>query len=221
MGCPISRLADRFGLQTVLKRLEQEPEAARLVLNFFCLRSFQKAIMISKISGITPWLLRITAILPVPSVDIPTCSFIVRSSAPSAFEGYTHIQASRDLLDAMAKRSSFLERRAETAERELRSIKAARYLDRRIGDVFAGVIMGVSSAGVYVQLMEVGLDGLLPLREFTDDYYEIDRDRMALVGRRSGTILGVGTQLRSPSGQCGYRQCRSEFRFRQWCSPKG
>ena len=65
-------------------------------------------------------------------------------------------------LDAL-KRSSFLERRAQDAERELNSIKAARYLNTRLGDEFKA-LLSASGGGLHVHLVEVGLEARSPAR---------------------------------------------------------
>lgn len=186
---------DRFALQRLLARLEGEPPAARLVLNYLCLRCFQKAYY--GVENIGHHALAFSHYCHFTSPirrypDLLVHRLVKRGLGLAGYGGSMH---ELEELDALAKRSSFLERRAEDAERELRGIKAARYLDRRIGDTFQGVVMGVSSAGLYLHLLEVGLDALLPLRELDDDFYSVDRERLAVVGRRSGRVLGVGTEL--------------------------
>ncbi|MFW5750226.1 MAG: ribonuclease R family protein [Planctomycetota bacterium] len=182
----------RFGLQAALRRLAEEPEAARLVLNFLCLRCFQKAVYSVENIGhhalAFPYYLHFTSpIRRYPDLQVHR---LVKRELGVA--GYERSEDRYAYLDALARQCSYLEQRAVAAERDLHKIKAARYLHERIGDVFAGVVTGAARHGLYVQLLETGFDGLIPMRALSDDFYQYDPDRMALVGRSTGRVLGIG-----------------------------
>ncbi|TVR42583.1 MAG: VacB/RNase II family 3'-5' exoribonuclease [Planctomycetota bacterium] len=195
-GLPPMAVTDRPSLQRVLKRLEKEPPASRLVLNFLLLRCFQKA-QYSTDESLGHYALAFSHYCHFTSpirrypdlIDHRLVKFAL------GLDAYRDSETRPDYLEALAKRSSFLERRAQDAERELHAIKAARYLHTRLGDEFQGVVLSASGAGLHVHLVEVGMEALLPLREMGDDFYVFSRERLALIGRSTGRVLGVGTEL--------------------------
>jgi len=98
-------------------------------------------------------------------------------------------------LAALAVHSSQTERRAEAAERELTKIKLLEFLEAKVGEVYAGVITGVQAFGLFVEIPHLLIDGLVHISSLKDDQYAFDRKRWALVGRRKGRILRVGSCL--------------------------
>lgn len=98
-------------------------------------------------------------------------------------------------LETWADHCSITERRAEEAEREITKLKLLRYLEDRREEVMEGVITGVEEFGLFVQLKEFLLDGLIHVRNLVDDFYKLDRKRLALVGRRGKTYC-VGNEIK-------------------------
>ena len=188
-------LQNRFGLQKLLVMLKREPPAARLVLNYLLLRSFKKASY--GIENIGHYALAFSHYAHFTSPIRRYPDLLVHRLAKLALklDGYKDVECRPMYLDALAKQSSFLEQRAEGAERDLHHRKAARYLSARIGQVFAGVVTTASPAGLMVQMMETGMDGLIPLRELKDDFYTFDAERLSLLGRHSGRVRGVGNEI--------------------------
>ena len=98
-------------------------------------------------------------------------------------------------LAALAVHSSQTERRAEAAERELTKIKLLEFLEAKVGEVYSGVITGVQAFGLFVEIPHLLIDGLVHISNLKDDQYAFDRKRWALVGRRKGRVLRVGSCL--------------------------
>ncbi|HAT10217.1 MAG TPA: hypothetical protein DCS97_06425 [Planctomycetes bacterium] len=187
--------AGRYGLQGCLRDLESQPPATRLVLNFLCLRAFSKAIY--QVDNIGHHALAFDDYCHFTSPIRRYPDLLVHRLVKHALglNGYKQVEIRRDYLEAMAKQSTWLEQRAENSERDLFARKAARYFSKRIGEEVAGVVTGASGGGAFVQMLETGIDGFLPMRAFEDDRYDYDDQRMSLVGRNSGRILGPGTEL--------------------------
>jgi ribonuclease R len=194
-GIDGSAVKDRFGLQRVLKRLEQEPEAAQLVLNFMCLRSFKKAVYGIENIGHFALAFPSYAHFTSPIRRYPDLLVHRLVKRALALKDYDKVEIRRSYLDALAKQSSYLEQRAEAAERTLSARKSARYLSTRIGEIFPGMVTGATGGGLFVQLRETGMEGIVPVRELYDDFYEYDPDRMSLIGRSSGRVLGPGAEF--------------------------
>lgn len=193
-GITDAQVFERMGLQAALRRLADEPETARIVLNYLCLRSFQKAVY--AVANVGHYALAFPRYLHFTSPIRRYPDLIVHRLVKHALqlEAYAEVETRGGHLDALARQSTWLEQRAELAERELKSIKAARYLADRIGETFTGVVVQAASFGLQVRLLETGLEGLVPLREMEDDYYRYDGERRALVGRNTGRVLGTGLE---------------------------
>jgi ribonuclease R len=100
-----------------------------------------------------------------------------------------------DRLPAMADHCSQTERRAERAEREVSKWKKVRYLEDLAGEIFSGTVTGVAPFGLFVQLDDFLVDGLVPIRSLTDDYYHCEPDHQRLIGERRGRIFRLGDRL--------------------------
>jgi len=87
---------------------------------------------------------------------------------------------------------SMTERRAALAERQTVDRFTAAFLADRIGASFRGRISGVSRFGLFVNLDETGADGILPMRNLPQDFYDLDERGHRVVGRRRGLQLRVG-----------------------------
>jgi ribonuclease R len=91
---------------------------------------------------------------------------------------------------------SRLERRADEADRYVATFLKCVYLRDRVGQTFEGLITTVMEFGCFVQLLALGVDGLLPLASLRDDDYQMARDGGQWLGTRSKRRLAPGTRLR-------------------------
>ena len=108
-------------------------------------------------------------------------------------KGPTYTQECDSLPD-IAAHASEAERVAEAAARESQELKLVEYMERFAGQVFEGVVSGVASYGIYVQL-ENTAEGLVPVRALGPEYFAFDPLAHKLVGQESGTVYRLGQVL--------------------------
>lgn len=87
-------------------------------------------------------------------------------------------------LEDRCKHSSDMEQIAANAERASIKYKQAEFLSERLGQVYDGTISGIADRGLYVEIDENKCEGLIPMRDLDDDYYEFDEKNYRLVGHR-------------------------------------
>jgi ribonuclease R len=100
--------------------------------------------------------------------------------------------ALNEKITAWAKHCSTTEKRAEEAEREIVKLKLLRHLEEHADKVMEGVITGIKEYGLFVQIDEFQLDGLVHIRTLADDFYELDKKKLSMVGSRKGKVYGFG-----------------------------
>lgn len=95
-------------------------------------------------------------------------------------------------LEEECKHSSSMEQLAASAERASIKYKQVEYLGERLGQVYKGTISGVTEWGLYVEIDENKCEGLVPIRDLEDDYYEFDEKNYRLIGRRTKRCYQLG-----------------------------
>jgi ribonuclease R len=106
-----------------------------------------------------------------------------------------HVQEespSYDQLAELGKRISYTERRSADAENELRTVKLLELLSDRIGDEFHAVVTGVTKFGVFMQLKEYLIDGLVRYEDMPGDWWEVDERSGVVRGRNTGQRITIG-----------------------------
>ena len=99
------------------------------------------------------------------------------------------------ILPEVATQSSEMERRAEEAERETVKLKKVEYMQERIGEVFEGVISGITKWGAYVELPNT-IEGLVHVVNMKDDHYEYREEQYELVGEHFRNVYKLGQRVR-------------------------
>jgi len=99
------------------------------------------------------------------------------------------------ILTEVAKQSSERERRGEETEREVEKLKKAEYMENHLGEIYDGVVCGVTAWGLYVELPNT-VEGLVHIRTIPDDYYIFDEQTLRLVGRRNGVSFRLGQPVK-------------------------
>ena len=112
-----------------------------------------------------------------------------------------------------AARSSELERRAEEAEREMLKLRLIRYLEDRVGEQLNATIVAVQPFGFFVRAEETLVEGLVHVATLDSDYFEYDRERLMLYGRRGGKKFCVGDRVRVLLAEVDADHREIRFRF--------
>lgn len=99
-------------------------------------------------------------------------------------------------LPEIARHASAMERRAQEAERELLQWKKVRFMADKIGESFVGHVTGAAPFGLFVQLDEHFVEGLLHASALSDDVYRFDAQARVWFAPRTQRVLGVGDTLR-------------------------
>ncbi len=99
-------------------------------------------------------------------------------------------------LPSLCRQSSDRERLAVEAERESIKVMQVEYMKRHVGDEFDGVIGGVAEYGMFVEISELLVEGLIHVRDLGDDYYLFDQKNHTLRGRSSGKAYRLGDKVR-------------------------
>ena len=106
-----------------------------------------------------------------------------------------HISHYRGILPEAAQQASQTERRADEAEREVEKLKKVEYMSKKLGEVFEGVISGVTSWGMYVELPNT-VEGMVRLSEMDDDYYIFDEAGYQLIGEHTRRTYKLGQKVK-------------------------
>ena len=97
--------------------------------------------------------------------------------------------------EAMCEHCSSMEQVAANAERASIKYKQVEFMQDKLGQVFDGVISGVTEWGLYVELNDNKCEGLVPIRDLDDDYYEFDEKNYCIIGRRKKRQYRLGDPI--------------------------
>ncbi len=99
------------------------------------------------------------------------------------------------ILPEVAKHTSEMERRADDAERDTEKLKKVEFMEKRIGEVFEGVISGITNWGIYVELPNT-IEGLIHVSKLTGDYYKYDENNYEMVGEMTHKKYQLGEKIK-------------------------
>lgn len=98
-------------------------------------------------------------------------------------------------VEGMCIQSSSMEERAVNAERASVKYKQVEFLQDKVGQKFEGIISGISEWGFYVELTENHCEGMIPMRDLSDDFYEYDEKNYCLVGVQTRRRFIIGQKV--------------------------
>ncbi len=99
-------------------------------------------------------------------------------------------------LEDECRHDSDMEQLAANAERASIRYKQVEFMQDRLGEIYDGLISGVTEWGFYVELDESMCEGLVPIRDLADDYYDFDEKNYCLIGRRHGVRYTLGDRVK-------------------------
>ena len=120
---------------------------------------------------------------------------MLREARRSGLDADRAEELSEDLPD-VARHCSEMERRADEAERELVQWKKVRFMADKVGDEFDGYITGVAAFGLFVQLTEHYVEGLVHVSSMADDYYRFLERTHSLRGENTQKVYQLGERVR-------------------------
>jgi ribonuclease R len=102
----------------------------------------------------------------------------------------------QDDLPEIAKHTSDMERRADDAERELLQWKKVRFMADKVGDEYEGYVTGVAPFGLFIELIEHFVEGLVHISSMADDYYRYVEQHHVLLGENTKKVYRLGDKVR-------------------------
>ncbi len=179
-------------LQKLLQSVEGKPE--EYLINDIMLRSMAKAIYSEKNIGHFGLAFKYYTQFTSPIRRYP--DLVVHRLLHDYEDGdeSRDLQKIRKMVAEVSVSSSEAERRAVEAERESVKIKQVQYMSEHIGDEFEGTVSGITSFGMFVEVDNLLVEGLVHVREM-DDYFEFIQGQFKLKGRRSGKVYQLGDRV--------------------------
>ena len=179
-------------LQTFLDEISDHPES--YIINLMLLRSMKKAEYSTTETSHFALGLEHYAHFTSPIRRYP--DLIVHRLLDLFFQGQLkskNVKASwNEKITGWAKHCCATEKRAQEAEREIIKLKLLRHMEEHADKIMVGIITGIQEYGLFVQIDEFQLDGLVHIRTLTDDFYELDKKKLSLIGSRNGKVYSFG-----------------------------
>ena len=106
------------------------------------------------------------------------------------------LSANAEHYEKLCQHSSQMEKKAADAERASIKYKQAEFLKDQVGSVYSGVISGVTEWGMYVEIIENKCEGMIRLRDISDDFYTLDEKNYAIIGQRKKKVYQLGDEVK-------------------------
>ncbi len=119
--------------------------------------------------------------------------------------------ATKAKYEDLCEHSSSMEQLAASAERASIKYKQVEYMADRMGIAYDAIISGVTEWGFYAEIIENKCEGLVPMRDLDDDYYELDERNFCLVGRRTRKRYALGDTVKVQVARCNLEKKQLDF----------
>jgi ribonuclease R len=120
---------------------------------------------------------------------------------------------SQEKYEKLCDHSSKMERLANEAERASVKYKQVEFMSDKTGQVFDGVISGVTEWGIYVEIIENQCEGMVSVRDLADDFYEYDEENYCLRGRTTGKLYTLGDRVKVEVVKADMQKKQLDYRF--------
>lgn len=180
-------------LQKLLLKIDNTPEEA--LISRLTLRSMKRARYTSTSDGhfglATKYYCHFTSpIRRYPDLQIHR---IIKENLRGGLSEKRYNYYSKILPD-IARQASITERKADDAEREVDKLKKVEYMSDHIGEIFEGVISGITNWGLYVELPNT-VEGMVRVSEMQDDYYMYDEEHYTMIGEHTRKTYKLGEKV--------------------------
>jgi ribonuclease R len=200
LGAPVSALRPRH-FQKLIERIHGKPEEKPIA--FLMLRTMQKARYAPENLGhfglAAPSYTHFTSpIRRYPDLVVHRALRLARAAqagGPGTADADTFEEA-RDELPEIARHTSEMERRADDAERELLQWKKVKFMADKVGDEFEGYVTGVAAFGLFIELVEHFVEGMVHVSTMADDYYRYVENAHLLRGENTQKIYRLGDKVK-------------------------
>lgn len=123
------------------------------------------------------------------------CKHVLRADGAKPIPTYKVYPYSIENMTHLGEHCSMTERRADDATRDVMDFLKCEYIRSRVGEEFEGVISAVTGFGLFVQLTEVYVEGLIHVSTLANDYYHFDATKHRLIGERTRRSFRLGDKL--------------------------
>ena len=178
-------------LNEMLKKIQGRPE--QNLLENLAIRSMAKAEYTTKNIGHYGLAIDFYTHFTSPIRRYP--DVMVHRLVFEELSGMAHALPTDDLEEA-CKNSSLMERKAMEAEREATKYKQVEFLEDKVGQEFDGIITGVITRGIFVEMTENKCEGMIAAEELGKEDFVFEEATIRLIGRKTGTIFELGQKVR-------------------------
>jgi ribonuclease R len=194
LGVPLTALRPRH-FQKLLERIHDKPEEKPIA--FLMLRTMQKARYAPENLGhfglATSSYTHFTS--PIRRYPDLVVHRALRAARHGLLDAETREQWTEDLPE-VARHTSEMERRADDAERELLQWKKVKFMADKVGDEFEGYVTGVAAFGLFVELVEHFVEGMVHVSTMADDYYRFVDSAHLLRGENTQKVYRLGDKVK-------------------------
>lgn len=181
-------------IQKLLNKIEGTPE--EMLINRLTLRSMKRAKYTTECSGHFGLACKYYCHFTSPIRRYPDLQIhrIIKEQLRGRMQ-QKRIEHYQNRLPEVAKQSSEAERRADEAERETDKLKKSEYMSGHLGEIYDGVISGITGWGVYVELDNT-VEGMIHVSKLPGDYFYYDENSYEMIGQDTGKKYVLGEQIR-------------------------